>query len=274
MSPKTATNSDHADHADDANHAIVARPEWLRARKALLEREKELSRLRDDLAQRRRDLPWVRIDKNYLFVGPKGVESLSDLFRGRSQLIVYHFMFGPEWSEGCPGCSFVSDHVDGAIPHLEHRDVTWVAVSRAPIAKIEAFKKRMGWRFPWFSSSGSSFNFDFGVSASDEAKRANKLEYNYEVKEGAMDEMPGASVFIKAEDGTICHTYSAYARGLELQIGTYQWLDLLPKGRDEEGLAFPMAWLRHHDRYGPDYAVDPNATFHPPLEKPAPAASS
>jgi predicted dithiol-disulfide oxidoreductase (DUF899 family) len=169
---------------------------------------------------------------------------------------------------------FVSDHVDGAIPHLEQRDVSYVAVSRAPIAKLEAFKQRMGWRFPWLSSSGSSFNFDFNVSASDEAKRAKKLDYNYDVRENALDELPGASVFFKAEDGTIYHTYSAYARGLELMIGAYQWLDLLPKGRDEEGLAFPMAWLRHHDRYGAGYAVDPNATFHPPLEKPAAAASS
>lgn len=274
MSEETVTTTDRASDADPAQHAIVERPEWLRARKALLEREKELTRLRDDLAQRRRELPWVRVDKNYLFVGPTGVESLSDLFRGRNQLIVYHFMFGPEWSEGCPGCSFVSDHVDGAVPHLEHRDVTYTAVSRAPIAKIEAFKRRMGWRFPWVSSSGSSFNFDFHVSASDEGKRANRFDYNYEVRDAALDELPGASVFFKAPDGAIYHTYSAFARGLELVIGAYQWLDLAPKGRDEEGLAFPMAWLRHHDRYGPDYVLDPKASFHPPVEKATPTSSS
>jgi predicted dithiol-disulfide oxidoreductase (DUF899 family) len=162
----------------------------------------------------------------------------------------------------------VGDHVDGALAHLERRDVAFTAVSRAPIAKIEPFRQRMGWRFPWVSSSASSFNFDFQVSASDEAKRANKLEYNYAVRDGATDEMPGASVFFKAEDGAICHTYSTFGRGLELTLGTYQWLDLVPKGRDEEGLAFPMAWVRHHDRYGPDYRVDPKAEFHPPVATP------
>ncbi len=231
-------------------HAVVSREEWLRARKAFLTREKELTRKRDELSRERRELPWVRVEETYRFEGPDGVETLADLFRGRSQLIVYHFMFGPDWEEGCPSCSFVCDHIDGALVHLEHRDVTLTAVSRAPLAKIKAFKKRMGWRFPWVSSHGSDFNYDFHVSATDDEKRKGKFYYNYRTRaEDFHDELPGISVFFKDDDGRVYHTYSAYARGVEPFIGTYAWLDLVPKGRDEDGLEFPMEWLRHHDRY-------------------------
>ncbi len=247
-------------------HPVVSKEEWLRARVALLAREKDLTRQRDELSRQRRELPWVRVEKTYRFAGPKGTEALADLFRGRSQLVVYHFMFGPDWEEGCPSCSLLCDHVDGALVHLEHRDVTLTAVSRAPFPKIEAFKRRMGWRFPWVSSHGSDFNYDFHVSATDEEKRGGKVYYNYRTEDFLVEDLPGISVFLKDADGRIYHTYSAYARGGEPLIGAYAWLDLVPKGRDEEGLAFTMAWVRHHDRYGADYAVDRDATYRPPAE--------
>ncbi len=245
-------------------HAVVSRDEWIRARKALLSREKQLTRQRDELSRQRRELPWVRVDKAYRFEGPDGVETLADLFRGRSQLIVYHFMFGPDWEEGCPSCSFLCDHVDGALVHLGHRDVTLTAVSRAPFAKIKAFKKRMGWRFPWVSSHGSDFNYDFHVSATDEERRKGKVDYNYRTEEFMVEDLPGVSVFFKDEDGRVYHTYSTYARGGEPFIGTYAWLDLVPKGRDEDDLEFTMAWVRHHDRYGKGYAVHRTADYQPP----------
>lgn len=228
-------------------HRIVSKDEWLAARRALLAEEKAFTHARDALTAKRQALPWVKLDKTYTFETPDGPRTLADLFESRSQLIVYHFMLGPEWEEGCPGCSFVSDHIDGALPHLLHHDVSYVAVSRAPLAKIDAFKKRMGWRFPWVSSSGSDFNFDFHVSFSDEDKARGKVEYNYAQQDYVSDELPGVSAFFRGDDGSVYHTYSAYARGLELPIGAYALLELTAKGRNETNDM--RDWMRHHDRY-------------------------
>jgi predicted dithiol-disulfide oxidoreductase (DUF899 family) len=234
---------------------VVPSAEWLTARKELLRKEKEFSRLRDELGRQRRALPWEKVDKNYVFDGPRGQESLADLFAGRSQLIVYHFMLGPGWKEGCPSCSFLADTFDGVVPHLAHRDATFLAISRATLPEIEAFKKRMGWQFKWVSSNGNDFNFDYHVSFKPE-QRGGKVVYNYEMIDSAGEELPGTSVFYKNDAGEIFHTYSSYARGLDPMVGTYQWLDLTPKGRDEDGLAFSMAWVRHHDKYDDAYRVD------------------
>ena len=243
-------------------HRIVSRDEWLGARKAHLAREKEFTRLRDRLSAERRDLPWVKVEKPYVFDGPDGKETLADLFAGRSQLIVYHFMLGPEWEEGCKSCSFLADHMDGSVVHLAHRDVTFVVISRAPLAKIAAFKKRMGWRFKWVSSYGSDFNSDYHVSFTRDDIAKGDTYYNYALRESPSEgEAPGVSVFYKDGAGDIFHTYSAYARGLDMLVGAYNYLDLVPKGRDEDGLAFKMAWIRHHDRYGDDYVVDPKAPY-------------
>ncbi len=232
------------------HHHIVSREEWLVVRKAHLTREKEFTRLRDQLSAERRALPWVKVEKPYVFNGPNGKEMLADLFAGRSQLIIYHFMLGPEWTEGCKSCSFLSDHIDGSVIHLAQRDVTFVVVSRAPLAKIETFKKRMGWRFKWVSSYGSDFNSDYHVSFTKEDLAKNPTSYNYAVRESQNEgEGPGVSVFYKDETGAVFHTYSAYARGLDMLVGAYNYLDLTPKGRDEDGLPFTMAWVRHHDRY-------------------------
>jgi predicted dithiol-disulfide oxidoreductase (DUF899 family) len=252
------------DTKDRPSHAVVTREEWLRARTALLAREKEHTRQRDELARARRELPWVRIDKAYRFHGPRGEETLADLFRGRSQLLVYHFMFGPDWEEGCASCSLLCDHVDGALVHLEHRDVTLTAVSRAPLARIEAFKRRMGWRFPWVSSQGSDFNHDFGVSFTAEELATGKVTYNFRAEDAFVEDLPGISAFSRDESGRVYHTYSTYARGGEPPMGVYAWLDYAPRGRDEDGLGFSMAWVRHHDRYGPDYSLDPEAGYRPP----------
>ncbi|MDB5065634.1 MAG: hypothetical protein JWM18_2068 [Chloroflexi bacterium] len=230
-------------------HAVVSRDEWLAARTEHLRREKEFSRLRDQLSAERRALPWVRVDKTYTFDTPDGPRTLADLFDGRSQLIVYHFMFAPSWEEGCPSCSLLSDHIDGATVHLAQRDVTLVAVSRAPLDRIEAFRKRMGWRFPWVSSHGSDFNHDHHVSFTEEDRAAGEVDYNFGRRRYTSDELPGVSVFIRDESGDVFHTYSAYARGLDLMVGAYNYLDLVPKGRDEDALDFTMAWVRHHDRY-------------------------
>ena len=231
---------------------IVSRDEWLAARQQHLAKEKEFTRLRDELSRQRRELPWVRVEKPYVFEGPHGKETLADLFDGRSQLIVYHFMFGPGWEQGCKSCSFLSDHIDGAVVHLAHRDVTLLAVSRAPLSQIEAFKKRMGWRFKWVSSYENDFNADYHVSfTKDDIARGN-VYYNYQEREFPSNEgeAPGASVFYKDEAGDIFHSYSCYARGLDMLVGAYNYLDLVPKGRDEGGLPFTMDWVRHHDRYG------------------------
>jgi len=233
-------------------HKVVSSEEWLDARKELLKKEKESIRLRDQLSAERRKLPWVKIEKQYVFDGPDGKETLADLFDGRSQLIVYHFMFGPEWKEGCPSCSFVSDHIDGANLHLPHHDVMLLAISRTPLAKIEAFKKRMGWRFKWVSSYGSDFNHDYHVSFTKDELAKGKVYYNYGMVEG-YDELPGTSVFYKDSTGDIFHTYSSYARGLDMLVGTYNYLDLTPKGRNETGPNHNMTdWIRHHDKYDHD----------------------
>jgi len=233
-----------------ADSRVVSREEWLAARKALLAREKAFSRQRDELARARRELPRVKIEKRYVFDSPQGKRTLAELFGSKSQLIVYHFMLGPGWQAGCKSCSYLADHFDGMLPHLAARDVSFVAVSRAPLSEIEAFRARMGWRFPWVSSNGNDFNFDFHVSFREEdigAKR--QVEYNYVLGEARMDELPGASAFYKDAEGAVFHTYSTYARGLDTLIGAYNWLDIAPKGRDEDGLEFTMAWVRHHDKY-------------------------
>ena len=228
---------------------VVTRDEWLAARKRHLEKEKEFTRLRDELGRQRRELPWVRVEKEYVFDGPEGKKTLAELFDGRGQLIVYHFMFGPGWEQGCPSCSFVSDHIDGSVVHLSHRDVTLMAVSRAPLSQIEAFRKRMGWRFKWVSSNGNDFNFDYHVSFTKDEMAKGDVYYNYEMQKFGSEEAPGVSVFYRDATGGIFHTYSAYARGLDILVGAYNYLDLAPKGRDEDGLTHSMAWVRHHDRY-------------------------
>lgn len=226
----------------------VSESEWLVARRDLLRREKELMRLRDQVSAHRRQLPWVRVEKEYVFAGAKGKETLADLFDGRSQLIVYHFMLGPGWEEGCKSCSYLADHFDGANIHLPHRDVTFIAVSRAPLAEIQAYQKRMGWRFKWVSSNENDFNFDYHVSFTPEEEKRNEVYYNYQKQEFISDELPGLSVFYRDEEGTVYHTYSTYARGLDGLVGTYQFLDLAPKGRNENPES-TMDWVRRHDEY-------------------------
>ena len=242
-------------------HDVVSPNEWIASRKELLRKEKEFTKLRDELSQQRRELPWEKVEKQYVFDGPNGKETLVDLFDGKSQLIVYHFMFGPGWDEGCPSCSFVADHFDGSLVHLANRDVTLVVVSRALRTQIEAFKKRMGWHFKWVSSFGNHFNRDYHVSFTKEEMAKGKVPYNYDMVEFGSEEGPGASVFYKSASGDVFHTYSAYARGLDILVGAYNFLDLAPKGRDEDGLAFSMAWVRHHDKYAQGYVVDPKAQY-------------
>jgi predicted dithiol-disulfide oxidoreductase (DUF899 family) len=231
-----------------AETKVVSRDAWLAARKALLAREKAFSRQRDELARERRALPRVKIEKDYVFDTRQGKASLAQLFGAKSQLIVYHFMLGPGWEAGCKSCSYLADHFEGSLPHLAARDVAFVAVSRAPLAEIEAFRKRMGWHFPWVSSHGNDFNFDFHVSFHKE-DMGKQVEYNYALGKATMDELPGASAFYKDAQGAVFHTYSTYARGLDTMIGAYNWLDIAPKGRDEDALEFTMAWVRHHDKY-------------------------
>jgi len=228
---------------------IATRDEWTAERLELLAREKQLNRLRDELAERRRGLPWVRVDNDYRFDGADGTRSLQDLFDGRSQLLVYHFMFGPDWDEGCPSCSFWADSFDGVAVHLAHRDLTLVCVSRAPYAKLATYRERMGWSFPWYSSVTSDFNFDFGVSFTPDEQRDGGT-YNFTHQEHPPDEAPGLSAFAADDRGDVLHTYSTYARGLDPINSGYQLLDLAPKGRDEADLECPMAWLRRHDAYG------------------------
>ncbi len=251
-------------------HEVVSPERWIERRRELLRKEKEFTRLRDELSQQRRELPWEKVEKKYVFSGANSQETLADLFGGKSQLIVYHFMFGPGWEQGCPSCSYLADHFDGSLVHLANRDVSFVVISRAPIEQINAFKKRMGWKFRWVSSFENDFNFDYHVSFSKE-QASGKVTYNYSTMEFPNDEMPGASVFYKNPAGEIFHTYSAFARGLDILVGTYNFLDLAPKGRDEDGLAFSMAWVRHHDRYAEGYFVDPKALYVTP--KPVASAS-
>ena len=229
-----------------ANHKVASREEWLEARKALLVHEKEETKLRDRNAAERLALPWVKVDKAYTFDTPRGRKTLAELFDGRGQLVVYHFMLPPEWDAGCPGCSFLADHLDGTLPHLNHHDVTLIAVSRAPLDKIAAYKARMGWKFPWASSFESDFNYDFGVSFTPEAVAAGAT-YNFEPVEGDNPgELPGMSVFFKDEAGQVFHTYSSYGRGGEELLGTYMILDRAPLGRNEQS---DMDWMRRHDEY-------------------------
>lgn len=244
-------------------HAVVSAGEWLDARRALLEKEKRITRELDALAAERRGLPWVRVDKRYTFEAPQGQVGLGELFGGHSQLLVYHFMFGPDWKEGCPSCSLLADHMDGALPHLAARDVSLVMVSRAPLSKIEPFKRRMGWRFPWVSSFGGDFNYDYHASFGPAQKRDGKVDYNFEMQAFPSDEAPGASVFYKDPAGQVFHTYSAYGRGLDAVIGAYTLLDMTPKGRDEAGLPFAMAWVRHHDRYDGGGFADADKPYWP-----------
>ena len=227
---------------------VVSREEWLEARRAFLLKEKEATHLRDKLNAERMALPWVKVDKDYTFDTPDGPKSLADLFDGRSQLMVYHFMFGPEWEAGCPGCSFLADHLDGTLPHLNHHDVTLVGVARAPLAKIRAYKQRMGWKFPWVSSFGSDFNFDYHVSFTPEDLAKDKVFYNFSpiAPSDANDELPGLSAFYKNDKGEVFHTYSSYARGAEELLGTLMILDHAPKGRNEDST---MDFVKRHDEY-------------------------
>jgi Uncharacterized protein conserved in bacteria len=230
-------------------HEVVSRNEWIEARKALLQKEKEFTHLRDQLSRQRRELPWVKVEKQYEFDAPSGKVTLADLFENRSQLIVYHFMFNPKWDEGCPSCSFWADNFNSIGIHLNHRDVSFVAISRAPLPKIESFKQRMGWTFQWVSSFKSDFNYDYHVSFTPEQIKSGAIFYNYENTAMNFEDREGASVFYKEESGAIYHTYSAYGRGIDLVNTAYNYLDLVPKGRDEEGLKFVQSWVRYHDRY-------------------------
>ena len=250
-------------------HNIVSQEEWIAARKELLKKEKDSTRLLDRLSAERRNLPWVKVDKDYVFDAPGGKVALADLFAGRSQLVIQHFMFGPDWEEGCPSCSFMADHVDGALPHLAARDVTMVAISRAPLAKIDAFKKRMGWRFNWVSSHGNDFNADFHVSFTEEQLASGQVDYNYMMQEFPSEEAPGLSVFYKDAAGDVFHTYSVYGRGVDVLMGTYRILDLVPKGRDEDQLDFSMSWVRYHDRYGSNEFADAGKPYWPETAAPS-----
>ena len=228
-------------------HRVVSNDQWLEARRHLLAKEKEFTRLRDQLSQDRRDLPWEAVTRNYVFEGPDGNQTLADLFDGRSQLIVYHFMFDPSWEAGCPICSFWADNFNDIIVHLNHRDVTMVAVSRAPYGKLAAYQKRMGWNFKWLSSSGSDFNFDFHVGFTADEVATKQAFYNFAMQDPRKSEREAVSVFYRDEDSRVFHTYSAYARGIDLLNTAYNYLDLVPKGRDEGGRG-PF-WVRRHDQY-------------------------
>jgi len=232
-------------------HKVVSRDQWVSARKAFLAEEKEFTKARDRLSERRRELPWVEVDKAYVFDGPDGKETLGDLFGGKGQLIVYHFMYAPDWDAGCKSCSFWADNYNGITSHLRQRDVSLVAVSRAPLPTLEAFKKRMGWSFKWVSSFHNDFNRDYHVSFTPDEQRNEETPATYNYKAGGFGgpEAPGVSVFYKAGDGRIFHTYSCYARGLDMLNGAYHLLDLVPKGRDEKGLPYTMSWVRLRDQY-------------------------
>ena len=228
---------------------VVSHSEWIEARKAFLVKEKEFTKMRDQISQLRRELPWEKVEKDYEFEGPNGASRLSDLFQGRNQLIIYHFMLGPDWDAGCKSCSFIADHFNPAIVHLNQRDVSMVAVSRAPMKVLEQYKKRMGWDFLWVSSFKNDFNQDYHVSFSEEEVERGDAYYNYKEKGFPSTEAPGASVFYKDKDGTIYHTYSVYERGLDMFITAYHYLDIVPKGRNESDLSYTMEWLKRHDEY-------------------------
>ncbi len=264
-----------AENKSASGHPVVSREEWLGKRIELLQKEKELTRFRDDLSRQLRELPWVQIEKEYVFSGSDGDRTLTDLFGGNSQLIVQHFMFGPGWKEGCVGCSFLSDYADSANLHLKHHDVSLVAVSRAPWEEIAPFKQRMGWEFPWFSSSGSDFNYDFHASFTPQERAAGKAFCNYSHGDPGIDEIGGHSVFFKDADGQVFHTYSTFCRGDEILLGAYNYLDRTPLGRNENGERGDLGdWVRHHDRYGVIGQMDDSGRFHeesgccPEREKP------
>jgi len=231
------------------HHPVVSHDEWTQARRELLAKEKQFTALRDELAATRRELPWERVEKAYEFEGPKGRVAFADLFGGKSQLIVYHFMFSPEAEQPCKSCSFWADGFNTIRPHLAARDVALVAISRAPIDKLSGFAKRLGWTFPWYSSGKSDFNYDYGVSFSKEDAEHGNITYNYAPSRMKMRDLPGISVVCKDQSGKIFHSYSCYARGLDMLNPAYQYLDLVPKGRDEDALPFPMAWVRYRDKY-------------------------
>jgi predicted dithiol-disulfide oxidoreductase (DUF899 family) len=237
-------------------HKIVSRQEWIEARKAHLIHEKEFTRARDRLSAERRALPWVKVDKAYQFDGPNGKAALADLFKGREQLVVQHFMFAPAWGEGCKSCSFWADGFERMVPHLAARDTTLVAVSSAPLHKLDAFKKRMGWTFDWYSSQGSDFNHDYAVSFTPEEIKSGHTGYNFGTSGFGGEEAPGISVFHRDSGGNIFHTYSCFARGLDMMNAAYHYLDLTPLGRHEEGLPYPMDWLRLRDKYQPQVAPE------------------
>jgi len=235
---------------------VVSHEEWVAARKKFLQKEKEFTRQRDELSRLRRELPWEKVEKQYVFEGASGTETLADLFEGRGQLLVYHFMFGPGWKEGCPSCSFLADAFDSFTIHLAQRDTAFAAVSRATLPEIDAFKKRMEWKFKWVSSNGTDFNYDYKVSFTKEQISDGKPNYNYNTIPAYGEEVPGASAFIR-KDGQVFHTYSTYARGLDILLPMYNWIDLTAKGRDEEQMTpHAMAWVRHHDRYSDGKMVD------------------
>jgi predicted dithiol-disulfide oxidoreductase (DUF899 family) len=236
---------------NDAPHQVVSHADWVSARAAFLAKEKEFTRARDLLSRQRRELPWERVEKSYVFDGPAGQESLADLFGDRSQLIVYHFMFPPEWDEGCLHCSFWADSFNGTDVHLAHRDVSFLAISRAPLAKIDVFKKRMGWSFKWVSSFGTDFNYDFHVSFTPEEVESGALVFNYGTLPADLTDRESASAFYRDPSGAIFHTYSTYGRGIDILNTAYNFLDLAPKGRDEDDLPDTQHWVRHHDRYDP-----------------------
>jgi predicted dithiol-disulfide oxidoreductase (DUF899 family) len=232
-------------------HKVVSREQWIEARKAHMAHEKEFTRARDRLAEERRALPWVKVDKDYVFDGPNGRAKLADLFKGRPQLVVQHFMFAPDWDAGCKSCSFWADGFERMIPHLAARDTTLVAVSRAPLAKLDAFKRRMGWTFVWYSSAGGDFNYDFAVSFTPEQIRDGHATYNFGTSGFGIEDAPGISVFYRNAAGDIFNTYSCFARGLDMMNAAYHYLDLTPLGRHEQGLPYPMDWLRLRDQYQP-----------------------
>jgi predicted dithiol-disulfide oxidoreductase (DUF899 family) len=246
-----------------ANHPVVSRERWLAERKTLMAHEKELMRLHDQIARERRALPWVRIEKDYVFDTPEGRRSLAVLFAGRRQLLVQHFMLAPGWEQGCPSCSYMADHTDGMNVHLAQRDITLLAISRAPLAQIESFRRRMGWKFDWVSSYGNDFNRDFRVSFTPEDKAGGAPIYNFGTQPFQGEEAPGLSVFCKGDAGEVFHSYSTYGRGVEVMMGAYQLMDLTPQGRGERDVPYKMEWVRHHDRYEPA-----------PVERPAPATAS
>jgi len=237
--------------SNSSQHAVVSPDQWLAERRKLLAREKELSRLQDEVAARRRALPWVRVDKHYVFDTRDGQRSLAELFEGRSQLMVQHFMLGPGWEQGCPSCSFMADHTDGMNIHLAHRDITFTAISRAPLDEIERFRARMGWQFKWVSSNRNDFNYDFHVSFAPEHRSDGEVYYNFGMTAFPSEEAPGLSLFYRNASNEVFHTYSTFGRGVEVMMGTYHMLDLAPKGRDERDVPYKMEWVRHHDRYEP-----------------------